>query len=298
MSHVPFAADAGPSGPPGMSGPNGATGGPSPFDTDTAYLGKTLRHEPMELSLDDSVALRTIAVLFVRGCLVSFLVFVGTEILAGVIAAGFGSTAGGIVALQGVLAGTLAFWLVFLLTRVTEPISEWRALLADRAQYAPGYYNMIRTVLNHRRLPLQVGAVQERQIRLADESGNIKFTLVVADREYQTYVTVFGYGTSLYVGWQMWRRRSGAQLIRRALVDRLTAVNLVTTMLRTDRARAVREAVHLACREALYATPHSPLWAAAQQMPLPAPEYEAELLAPRNRPSPILPAPASTPTRA
>ena len=93
---------------------------------------------------------------------------------------------------------------------------------------------------------------QLRSIQLNTQGRPVKHTIVLSENEYQAYVTVFPYGTSLYVGWQMWRRRSGPRLVKRALVDRVTAVNLVTTMLRTDRARAVREAVHLACREAVY----------------------------------------------
>ena len=90
----------------------------------------------------------------------------------------------------------------------------------------------------------------------------------------------------------MWRRRSGAQLVKRALVDRVTAVNLVTAMLRTDRARAVREAVRLACREAVYLTPDEGLWAQAQQLRLPRVEQESALLMPQHPASPALPPPS------
>jgi hypothetical protein len=91
----------------------------------------------------------------------------------------------------------------------------------------------------------------------------------------------------------MWRRRSGGQLIKRALVDRVTAANLVTVMLRTDRARAVREAVHLACREAVYATPDEGLWAEAQQLRLPRVEEESALLMPQQPASPALTTPST-----
>jgi hypothetical protein len=93
----------------------------------------------------------------------------------------------------------------------------------------------------------------------------------------------------------MWRRRSGARLMKRALADRVTAASLVTAMLRTDRARAVREAVHLACREALYAIPDETLWADAQQLPLPPVEQESALLMPQQHASPALPSSIVTP---
>jgi hypothetical protein len=87
----------------------------------------------------------------------------------------------------------------------------------------------------------------------------------------------------------MWRRRSGAQLIKRALVDRVTATGLVTAMLRTDRARAVREAIHLACREAVYAPVDEGLRAQAEQLVLPPVEQESALLLPQQPASPALP---------
>jgi hypothetical protein len=62
-------------------------------------------------------------------------------------------------------------------------------------------------------------------------------------------------------------------------------------MLRTDRARAVREAVHLACREAVYATPDDSLLMLAQQLRLPRVEQESVLLP--QPASPVLPPPST-----
>jgi hypothetical protein len=187
------------------------------------------------------------------------------------------------------------FWVVLLASKVTEPIGEWRALLPDRAGQSESYYRVIATVLRRRELPIIP------QLRVIQQAGRVKHTIVLSENEYQAYVTVFPYGTSLYVGWQMWRRRSGARLIKRALVDRVTGSNLVTAMLRTDRARAVREAVHLACREAVYATPDEALWAQAQQLQLPQVELESALMgaqpaSPALPPAPVgIPAPSAVP---
>jgi hypothetical protein len=53
----------------------------------------------------------------------------------------------------------------------------------------------------------------------------------------------------------MWRRRSGATLAKRFLADFFGSMfglaDLLRVMLRTDRPRAMREAVHSACREGL-----------------------------------------------
>jgi len=265
--------------------------GPNPFDADSVYLEKTLRHEPMELGLDDSVSLSTLAIMLVRAYVVWFIILFILEIFGGIEAT---QGHGGTVAVLGFVVSIIVFWLVLLRSKVTEPIGEWRALLPDRAGDAENYFNMIRTVLKRRQLPLNTSEIQERRVQLSG-TNVVKHAIVISENEYQAYVTVFGYGTSLYVGWQMWRRRSGAALIKRALLDRVTAANLVTAMLRTDRARAVREAVHLACREALYAAPDSPLRVqAGHAAPLPMIELETTLLGP-DAASPSLPG-ASTPS--
>jgi hypothetical protein len=269
---------------------------PSPFDVDTVYLQQTLRHEPMELGLDDSVSLRTLGILLVRAYLSSLLVFIVFFIVFGVVA--INSHSVGLLSLP-VIAGLITFLIVLLGSKVTEPIGEWRTLLPNRASQAESYYRVIAAVLRRRDLPI---IPQLRRVQLNTPGRPVKHAMVLSEDAYQTYVTVFAYGTSLYVGWQMWRRRSGGQLIRRALVDRVTAANLVTSMLRTDRARAVREAVHLACREAVYATADESLWALAQQLPLPQVELEAALVQPQPNspvvppPSAVIPAPAAAPS--
>lgn len=265
--------------------------GPAPFDADAVYLEKTLRHEPMELALDDSVSLLTLGIMLVRAWLVWVVVFIVFAFIGGSQAANGG---GPTLLYVGFAISIVVFWVVLLASKVTEPIGEWRTLLADRAAQSESYYRMITAVLNRRDLPI---TPRLRSIKLSARGGPVKHTIVLSENEYQAYVTVFPYGTSLYVGWQMWRRRSGAKLIGRALIDRVTAANLVTAMLRTDRARAVREAVHLACREALYAVPDEGLVAQARQLRLPPVELESALLSPQPA-SPALPPPVVIPAPA
>jgi len=256
---------------------------PSPFDADAVYLQKTLRHEPMELALDDSVSLRTLFIMVIRAYLAWGIVFIVLGIFGIVMLKDSDDPALLIVAF---VASIVVFWVVLLGSKVTEPIGEWRTLLADRAGQSETYYRTITAVLQRRELPI---TPRLRRIELSTQGRPVKHTIVLSENEYQAYVTVFPYGTSLYVGWQMWRRRSGGQLIRRALVDRVTATGLVTAMLRTDRARAVREAVHLACREAVYAPVDEGLRAQAQQLVLPPVEQESALLLPQQPASPALP---------
>jgi hypothetical protein len=261
---------------------------PAPFDADAVYLQKTLRHEPMELGLDDSVSLRTLGILGARAWLAWLAVFIPLGFIGGVqVARGGGATLLGLAFLVSVVV----FWFVLLRSKVTEPIGEWRTLLADRAGQSDSYYRMINAVLHRREVP--IATVHLRSIRLNTKGGPVKHIIELSEQEYHTFVTVLPYGSSLYVGWQMWRRRSGAQLVKRALVDLVKGADIVTVMLRTDRARAVREAVHLACREAVYATPDESLWVLAQQLRLPQVEQESALLLPQPPASPVLPPPAT-----
>ena len=262
--------------------------GSSPFDADAVYLQKTLRHEPMELALDDSVSPRTFRILMSRAWLAWAVVFVPLAFFGGAKAASGG---GGSLLILAFLASIVVFWVVLLTTKVTEPIGEWRTLLADRAGQSESYYRMINAVLHRRDLPI---TPKLRLIQLNTKGRPVKLMIELSENEYHTYVTVFPYGTSLYVGWQMWRRRSGAQLVKRLLVDLVKGADLVTVMLRTDRARAVREAVHLACREAVYVTPDERLWALAQQLRLPQVEQESALLLPQQPASPVIPPPSAS----
>jgi hypothetical protein len=262
---------------------------PAPFDADALYLQKTLRHEPMELGLDDSVSPRIIRLLALRAWLAWAVVFIPLGFVGVAVLLGGEGPALLIVAF---LVSIVVFWVVLLRSKVTEPIGEWRTLLADRAVQSESYYRMINAVLQRRQLPID--AVKLRRIRLSTKDRPVKQTIELSENEYRTYVTVFPYGTSLYVGWQMWRRRSGGQLVKRVLVDLFKGADIVTVMLRTDRARAVREAVHLACREAVYATADEGLWAEAQQLRLPQVEQEAALLIPQQPASPALPPPSAT----
>ena len=144
----------------------------------------------------------------------------------------------------------LVFWAVLLFTRVTEPIAEWRVLLADRADQAESAYSHIFGVLWRRQFP-----VHWRVRRIHTASASISNRLVVSHRPYTADVSVFAYGTSLYLGWTMWRARRGAALAGQFFSDLLHSMaghyDIEREMMRTEPVRAMREAVHAACREGL-----------------------------------------------
>lgn len=230
-------------------------------DGNAAYLDKTLRHQPMDLSLDDTVSWRFVFQLWLRGAVVSvviWLVFAFSAFLVG-----FGSASSSRYASSGLgtsamlysigtLLATVAFFVVVLLTKLAEPISEWRVLLADRAELVPAVYSQIAGTLRERQVPLGGGA---RRIRTGFGPMHHSNRLILTEGDFRVYVSVFSYGTSLYLGWLMWRSRRGATLIGQFLVGVVRGLaghnDPEMAMLRAERARAMREVVHAACREGL-----------------------------------------------
>jgi hypothetical protein len=219
----------------------GWTGG----DGNAAYLDKTLLHIPMEGYFDESVDWRTIVRLWFRSAMCSFSFF----LLLLVVSLATGSPDSVNI---GVLLGFVIFWLIFLLSRLDEPIGEWRVVLEDRAAASPSVYSAIRGKLAARQLPIR--SILARRTRT--EAGTVHNRLVLVDGQYQVVVSVFDYGTSLYLGWMMWRSRRGITLVGRFIADLVTGMagrlDSIDLMLRTERPRAMREVVHALCREGLH----------------------------------------------
>jgi hypothetical protein len=222
-------------------------------DGNAAYLDKTLRHHAIELGFTERVNWRTLAALFFRAFVVSLAVWIVLGfVLLFFLVAGAGAAAGAVYFLAMILSGA-TFWLVFLTTRLPEPIAEWRVLLADRRDTADAVYSQIAGALRERRIPLYC-----EYLRIPTDFGSrdVSNRLVLKDGVYDAYVSVFGYGTSLYLGWMMWRSRRGYQLLARFIADVVSGMlgqnSPEQQMMRTERPRAMREAVHAVCREGLF----------------------------------------------
>lgn len=205
-------------------------------DGNAAYLDKTLRHGPVEEYFDESVGVRTIGRILFQAFACALLVSVFASIVS---------------VSAGVVVGLAVFVLVFVLSKLDQPIGEWRVVLEDRALASDSVYSAIRGKLTERQLPIQ--GIRARRTR--EPNGAVNNRLVLVDGHYQVYVSVFAYGSSLYLGWMMYRTRRGSALLRRFFGDVLAAmtrrVDDVELMLRTERPRAMREVVHALCREGL-----------------------------------------------
>ncbi|MEU9999312.1 hypothetical protein [Streptomyces sp. NPDC050848] len=223
-----------------------ATGAMGP---NAAYRNQTMRYEDVELSFDESVPFRTVFQLWFQAFVVSLLVFMIFGLLPALM-----SDSGPFDAEDdlgtGQILGTIAFWIVLLAAHINEPVSEWKTLLEDKHAASSSAYAAIYGALARRQIPVSAVPVRIRSDIMPEVVNN---RLVIKSGRYIAYVTVFGYGTSLYVGWTMWRNRSGAVIIGHFLKDLVGGMfnrtGSINQMLRTEKPRAMREAVHSAARE-------------------------------------------------
>jgi hypothetical protein len=241
-----------------------------PASEDIAYRTQSLKFSGVELTLDESVPLIALFRLWLFAAVASWAVFLVFFMFAmiGLLTSGDDSTAGslgssgsssstsafgpffGLVGI-GWLIAFIVFWLVLLVVQVKEPVAEWKTLIEGKAAAAESSYSAIYHSLARRRIPVGVSPKRVRSDVLGMESVNNR--LVITERTYIAYVSVFAFGTSLYVGWTMWRSRRGVTLVGQFVKDLIGGLfgrsGIVYQMLRTERVRATREAVHSAVRE-------------------------------------------------
>lgn len=219
-------------------------------DGNASYLDKTVTHHGMEVGLDDRVGIPALLRIFFYAIFASILSFFALSFLGILIAIGAGAGAGAGFMTLSSLISVGVFWVVLLGGKLAEPISEWRVLLDGRTDRAGAVYQRIEETLETRAIPLA-----RKKPDLTTDLGKSGKRLVLRDGTYIAYVSVFSYGTSLYLGWMMWRSRRGSELIKRFVTDLLLGLqgrnDTEVIMLRTEEPRAMREAVHAACREGL-----------------------------------------------
>ncbi|WP_436528148.1 adhesin [Actinoplanes sp. HUAS TT8] len=228
-----------------------------PGNGDVAYRMQGLRHNPVELGLDESVPVWTLLRLWLSAAVPALVVWAVFAFLALFVRAvsepnAFSeNTPGDEVFAIGSLLSFIIFWVVLLSARVDESVAEWKALIEDRWQSADSAYAAIYGTLRRRGIPVEADAVRVRSDLLPPEVINNR--LMITDRNYQIFISVFPYGSSLYLGWTMARGRRGVTLLGHFLRDLVGGMSgrggSVDRMLRTERVRALREAVHSAVRE-------------------------------------------------
>ncbi|MFG2629201.1 hypothetical protein [Streptomyces sp. NPDC048473] len=266
-------------------------------DGNAAYLDKTLRHHEVELSFDDTVNWKALFTIWARAAAVSFTVFLFFGFIGLVGASGDLESGFGIMGM-GVPISFAVFWVVFLVSKITEPIGEWRVLLADQWQHTESAYAEIARVVQERRLPIMPVF---RRIRTGGQYSHVTHRMVLRDGSYVAYLSVFAYGTSLYMGWVMWRNRRGTALLGQFLVDLgrgfSGGTDMEKVMMRTETPRAMREALHAAAREGLHVAVEGRTVSPALAFPYGLPHIEEDVAAPVpvQAPMPPVPGPAQAP---
>lgn len=228
-----------------------------PGNGDVAYRMQGLRHHPVELGLDESVPVWTLARLWLSAAVPALVVWAGFAFLALFVYAVAEpsvfdqNTPGDEVFAIGSLLSFIVFWIVLLSARVDESVAEWKTLIEERWQSADSAYAAIYGTLRRRGIPVEADAVRVRSDLLPPEAVNNR--LMISDRNYQVFISIFPYGSSLYLGWTMSRGRRGVTLLGHFLRDLAGGMSgrdaSIDRMLRTERVRALREAVHSAVRE-------------------------------------------------
>ncbi|TCO47412.1 hypothetical protein [Actinocrispum wychmicini] len=226
-------------------------------DGDLLYIEKTLRHAPTDLLLDDYVSGEILRTTWWR----SVKVALGTFVLFAFIWLGSGGgpfarsakDESSSVLVIGLLLGIALFavtWIRFLRSEKKEAVGEWNTLLAGKAGAADSVYSHIAGRLRDRQLPIHNYLVK----RTPTTFGTTGNRLVLIDGYHHVYVSVFAYGTGLYLGWTMWRIRRGSVLFQQYfnMPGRGDNFDSVGRILNLERLKAMREAVHAVCREALH----------------------------------------------
>ncbi|MEU1469372.1 hypothetical protein ABZ434_14250 [Streptomyces sp. NPDC005761] len=220
-------------------------------DGNAAYLDKTLRHHDVEISFDDTVNWKVFLTVWLRAAGVGFGVFLFFGFIGLITLAGDPESGLGLMGI-GLQISIIAFVVVFLASKVTEPIGEWRVLLADQWMHTESAYSEIARVVQERRLPI---VPVFRRIRTGGRHPYVTHRMVLQDGSYVAYLSVFPYGTSLYMGWVMWRNRRGTEIVGQFFSDFFRGfggTDMEKVMMRTEPPRAMREALHAAAREGLH----------------------------------------------
>ena len=131
-------------------------------------------------------------------------------------------------------------------------VGRWEVLVSDAAMRGADVYATIAAALQSRGVPADV----TRRTIISDTEGR-RDTLVVTRRRFAAYMSVFPFGTGLYVSWAMWREQSFLSMCW-AVVVKVVRRSIghsdeLALALQGDSARALREALHLAAREGVEA---------------------------------------------
>jgi hypothetical protein len=221
-------------------------------DSRTAYPDKPQRPEALNLAFEENVPVSAIGVVILKAVLVAHVVTLPPSIV--ILAQWLTGDDISMALTFGTAAlAMFAYSVVLFLSRVTEPVAEWRVLLDERQHRAADVFKQINITLQDLHSTPPVSA----QLLQPVGSQDVNYRLQLTEGRYQAYVTVFAHGSALYVGWTMWSSRRGYLLLGQFFGGILASFPGQDAderrVIRAERPRAMVEAVQLACLQGLSA---------------------------------------------
>jgi hypothetical protein len=165
-------------------------------------------------------------------------------------------------------ASFVSFWcgfLVWSLRRRKIGIASWQVVIDDRSGAAGTAVDMLRAELRRR---LQGVAVTQSEQRRRG-----RYAVRVRYRTFSSYVSVFPFGSDLFVGWAMLEEPTFWNVLGGWLGDVFRGSGWFRRELRSYQPKALRDCIHNATREAVGAA------AASQPLPMPSPTADGRVQA-------------------
>lgn len=125
---------------------------------------------------------------------------------------------------------------------------HWELLLEDQAAVTEAAFVSIFEHLARKRSPAVIRPSQLVSVI----GGPPRYYLTARQGRYIAYISAFPYGTDLFLSWTLWREQMPIAMIWYWIAERVSALvgkgSTLHQIVRTDPARAMREAVHNATR--------------------------------------------------
>lgn len=152
------------------------------------------------------------------------------------------------------LLGSLGWLAIVLFLPYQVVLGDWNLLLHGKAGFAETAYGIVyRSLTQNHALPATIGV---RRVRVGPPVRGVRNMLQVQLHKYSIYVSVFPFGTDLYLGWTLWHRDLPVVIVFRWLstVLRRTMWNTgIAGVREVEPVKAMRDAVHDGLREGMEA---------------------------------------------
>jgi hypothetical protein len=238
---------------PGGPAPGGVAVGPA---AQAQYAGHRLTYDQVPEAPFDPLGNPRLLQQYLWHGVLYFLVYVAGAVVAGAVllflgAVGLGYGSAARVWTLLAIGIALLFGCVYWLVPMPALLSEWKFSVDDGAEAAAATFEHLAWAVKRHETPLDL--MQVRRLRFG--GGQSRDYLELRREIFTGYISCFGYGRDLYLGWTFWVRLSplryllmGIMRIWQMLIQHGSQLHV---SLRYDYARAMREAIHSVAREGI-----------------------------------------------